>query len=155
MTLPELVKTRLLGALGQKLLSVNILVHVFSEKKDTSPQQIGLFFDGCAPIRMYGGNNGASLCVSLGDVVGVDLGEYGKQIVFCASSEPCFSSVVGRRLVSVSTIHSSVENELIGLFFLFDDEACLSILNLGDEIFVYGKIPEEIIAGEGLSLILL
>ncbi|MEF9672754.1 hypothetical protein QNM99_12630 [Pseudomonas sp. PCH446] len=51
--------------------------------------------------------------------------------------------------MSVSTIQSSVENELIGLFFLFDDEACLSILNLGDEIFVYGKIPEDIVAGEG------
>ncbi|NWD78734.1 hypothetical protein HX890_31970 [Pseudomonas gingeri] len=52
-------------------------------------------------------------------------------------------------------MNASAGRELIGLFFSFDNEECLSILNLGDELFVYEKIPEEIVTGEGLSLILL
>ncbi|WP_256347281.1 hypothetical protein [Pseudomonas gingeri] len=145
----------MLDVLGRKLLSTDVLMHVYAGKKDTYPQQVSFLFDGYMPMRIYGGGNGESLCFSLDDIVGVDLGEYGGQVVFNASGEPCFSKVVGQRLVSVSTVNASAGRELIGLFFSFDNEECLSILNLGDELFVYEKIPEEIVTGEGLSLILL
>lgn len=155
MDLPKIMISWLLAALGRKLLSASVLIHVLAVKKDIFPQEVGLFFEGHVPARIYGGSNGASLCLSSGEVVGCDLGEYGKKVVFCASDEPCFSNVVGQRLVSVSTVKSSVENEMIGLVFSFDNETSLAILNLGDELFVYTKIPEEIIASEGLIFILL
>ena len=42
---------------------------------------------------------------------------------------------------------------MVGVALSFDNGFCLSILNLGDELFIYDEIPEEIVISEGLSLI--
>ncbi|MDE3739083.1 hypothetical protein PSH28_20980 [Pseudomonas resinovorans] len=153
MRLPELMISWLLTVLGKKLLSVSALFHVFASERDSFPQEVGLLFEGSEVGKLYGGRDGASLSFSLSPIVGCDLGEYGKQDIFCVSGEPCYSSVVGRKLASASLVQSSVEEAVVGVVLSFDSGPCLSILNLGDELFVYNKIPEKIVISEGLSLI--
>lgn len=153
MELPELMISWLLTVLGKNLLSVNALFHIFASERDSFPQEVGLQFDDAELGRLYGGSDGASLCFSLSPIVGCDLGEYGRQDAFCVSDEPRFSSVVGRELASASLVESSAEEAVIGIALSFDNGARLSILNLGDEIFIYDEIPEEIVISEGLGFI--
>ena len=153
MRLPDLMISWLLTVLGRKLLSVNALFHIFASERDSSPQEIGFQFDDAEFGKLYCGSDGASLCLSLDAIVDCDLGEYGRQDVFCISDESCFSNVMERRLVSASLVQSSVEEAVIGIALSFDNGACLSILNLGDELFFYGEIPEEIMISEGLGFI--
>lgn len=142
----------LLAVLGKKLLSANALFHVFSSERDSAPQEIGLLFENSEIGKVYGGPDGASICFSLNPISNCDLGEYGRQEIFCISGELYFSDVVGRDLVSASLVQSLAENVVIGVVLSFDDDFCLSILNLGDELFIYDEIPEEIVISEGVSL---
>lgn len=153
MNSPGLMIDWLLTVLGKKLLSVNALFHVFSSERDSAPQEVSLQFENSQIGKFYGGPDGASLCFSLNPISNCDLGEYGRQDIFCISGELYFSDVVGRKLVSASLVHSLVEGVVVGVALSFDNGFCLSILNLGDELFVYDKIPEEIVISEGVSLI--
>ncbi|UMZ12297.1 hypothetical protein I9018_00890 [Pseudomonas sp. MPFS] len=150
---PELMVSWLLTVIGKKLLSVSALFHIFASERDSFPQEIGLFFEYSEVGKLYGGRDGASLSFSLSQIVGCDLGEYGKQDILCVSDEPCYFSVVGRKLASASLVQSSVEEAVIGVVLSFDSGTCLSILNLGDELFVYDEVPEEIVISEAVSLI--
>ena len=142
----------LLTVLGKKLLSVNALFHIFDSERDSAPQEVGLLFENSEIGKLYGGSDGASICFSLNPISSCDLGEYGRQDIFCISGELYFSDVVGRRLVSASLVQSLAEDVVIGVALSFDNGFCLSILNLGDELFVYDEIPEEIVISEGVSL---
>lgn len=153
MNFHELMITWLSTVLGKKLQSVNALFHVFSAERDTAPQEVGLLFENAEIGKLYGGPDGASLCFSLIPISSCDLGEYGRQDIFYISGEPYFSDVVGRKLVSASLVQSLAEYVVVGVALSFDNGFCLSILNLGDELFVYDEIPEEIVISEGLSLI--
>ncbi|MCH5548606.1 hypothetical protein ACQJ22_27330 [Pseudomonas fragariae (ex Marin et al. 2024)] len=148
-----LMNAWLLTALGKTLISVNALFHVFSSERDSAPQEVGLLFENSEIGRIYGGPDGASICFSFNSISSCDLGEYGRQDVFCVSGEPYFSDVVGRRLVSASLVQSLAEDAVVGVVLSFDNGFCLSILNLGDELFVYDDIPEEIVISEGVRLV--
>lgn len=54
--------------------------------------------------------------------------------------------------MSASLVQSLAEDVVIGVALSFDNGFCLCILNLGDELFVCDKIPEEIMISEGGSL---
>jgi len=153
MSSPRLMIAWLLTVLGKKLLSVNALFHVFSSERDSAPQEVGLLFENSEIGKLYGGPDGASICFSLNPISSCDLGEYGRQDVFNVSGELYFSDIVGGKLVSASLVQSLAEDVIIGVAFSFDNGFCLSILNLGDELFVYDEIPEEIVISEGVSLI--
>lgn len=142
----------LLTVLGKKLLSVDALFHVFLFERDSAPQEVGLIFENSEFGKIYGDPDGASTCFSLSPIRGCDLGEYGRQQVFRISGELYFSDVVGNKLVSASLVWSSRENVVIGVALSFDNGFCLSILNFGDELFVYDEIPEEIMISEGVRL---
>ncbi len=150
---PDLMTAWLLAVLGKKLLSVNAIFHVFASRRDPFPQEVSFQFYGSEAGKLYGGGDGSSLLFSLDPVVGCDLGKYGRQDVFCVSDEPYFLNVVEKKLVSASLVQSSVAEAVIGVALSFDDGSCLSVLNLGDELFVYDEIPDEIMRSEGVDLI--
>jgi hypothetical protein len=143
----------LLSVLGKRLLSVNALFLVFAAKRESEPQEICFLFEDSEAGRFYGGSDGASLCFSLNPIAECDLGEYGKLVTFCVSSEAYFSSVVGEKILSASLVHSSMDEAMIGVVLTFGSGSRLSILNFGDEFFVYNDIPLELIASEKLKFI--
>lgn len=74
--------------LGKKLLSVNALFHVFCFERDSCPSRgWPSLFEQSEFGRLYGGPDGASLCFSLSPISNCDLGEYGRQDIFCISGE--------------------------------------------------------------------
>lgn len=152
MNASRLMITWLLTVLGKKLLSVNALFHVFSSERDSAPQEVGLLFENSEIGKLYGKPDGASIFFSLNPISSCDLGEYGRQDISCISGELYFSDAVGRKLVSASLVQSLAEDVVIGGALSFDNGFCLSILNLGGELFVYDEIPEEIVISEGVSL---
>ncbi|AXA55784.1 hypothetical protein CEQ51_16460 [Pseudomonas thivervalensis] len=153
MRCPDLMTAWLLAVLGKKLLSVNAIFHVFASRRDSFPQEVSFQFYGSEAGKLYGGGDGSSLLFSLDPIVGCDLGKYGRQDVFCVSGEPYFLNVVEEKLLSASLVQSSVAEAVIGVALSFDGGSCLSVLNLGDELFVYDEIPVEIMRSEGLDLI--
>ncbi|BDB19136.1 hypothetical protein cym2001_25010 [Pseudomonas sp. CYM-20-01] len=155
MSISYLMNAWLVRALGRKLLSVNALLHVFESYRGSIPQEVSLRFEDLESGRLYCGSDGVSLCFSEAPIAECDLGEYGKLIDFCVSSGSYFFDVVGLRLLSVSAIKSSVECKVIGVLLLFEYDSFLSILNLGDELFFCDRVPDEIIASEGLTFVLL
>lgn len=152
MTFTGPINTWLLTVFGKKLLSVNALFHVFSFERDSAPQEVGLLFENSQMGKLYGGSDGTSLYFSLNPISSCDLGEYGRLDIFCISGDIHFSDVVGSRLISASLVQTSAEDVVIGVVLSFDNGFCLCILNLGDELFVYDEIPEEIMTGEGVRL---
>lgn len=153
MSSPEFMIAWFQKVIGKKLVLVNALFHVLGSERGSSPQEISFQFDASEPGRLYCGSDGASICFSLSPIVGCELGEYGEQVVYCISSESCFSNVVGDRLISASSINSSAEEAIVGISLSFYKGCQLSVLNLGDELYVYGEVPEEIIISEGLEFI--
>jgi len=149
----ELMASWLLSVLGRSLLSANALFHVFASVRSEKPQDIALLFEGTVLGKFYGCSDGASLCFSLGPLVECDLGEYGQLTIFCVSDEACFSSVVGKKLVSASFVCGSMNKITLGIVLSFDTDSRLSILHLGDDIFVYNDIPLELIVSEKLRFI--
>ncbi|MEZ1318098.1 hypothetical protein QIW53_18920 [Pseudomonas fluorescens] len=153
MSLPDIMTDWCLGVVGNKLLSVNALLHVFGSERSSAPQEISLQFENAQAGRIYCGSDGFTLCLSNEPIIECDLGEYGELTNFCISDDGCFADFIGLRLLSASVIQSSACGKIIGINFLFESDCCLSILNLGDELFVYEEIPQEIIASEDLELI--
>jgi hypothetical protein len=149
----ELITSWLLPALGRNLLSANALFHVFASKKGMA-QEISLLFEDYEPGKFYGCSDGESLCFSLAPLVECDLGEYGQMTIGCVSDEACFSNVVGKKLASASFVRNSMNRITLGVVLSFDMGFSLSILHLGDEIFVYNDIPLELIVSEKLNFIL-
>ena len=155
MRLPNfgLMTSWLLSVLGKDLLSVNALFHVFASIRSEDTQDIALLFEGSVPGKFYGCSDGASLCFSLSPLVGCDLGEYGQMTIFCVSDEIPFSSIVGKKLASASFVYSTMDKIMLGIVLSFNMDTCLSILHLGDRIFVYNDIPLGLIASERLKFI--
>lgn len=127
MNSPGLMIAWLSTVLGEKLLSVNALFHVFATERDSTPQEIAFFFENSDAGKVYGGPDGASICFSLDPISSCDLGEYGRQDIFCISGELYFSAVVGRRLVSASLVQSLLEDVVAGVALSFDNGLGISI----------------------------
>ena len=149
----ELMTSWLLSVLGKCLISVDALFLVLATKREPEPQEICFLFEDSEAGKFYGGSDGASLCFSLNPITECDLGEYGKLVTFCVSNETYFSSVVGEKILSASLVHYSMDEAMIGIVLTFSSGSRLSILNLGDEFFVYNDIPLDLIASEKLRFI--
>lgn len=126
------------------------MYHVLDSERDSFPQEIEFLFSGAQVGKVFGGSNGADLLFAQEAILSRDLGEYGRLDRFCVSDDFCFSKAVGSVLVSVLLVGSMVEDAIIGVSLSFSNGGILSVLNLGDEFFVYDHIPDNIRVSERL-----
>lgn len=77
--------------------------------------------------------------------------EYGSVKIFCVSKRDCFTDVIGQNLLSINAVVTQEDRKVIGIQMLFSENTKLSILNLGDELFVFNNIPEKLISEENLT----
>ena len=153
MKLPELLPRWLQSAVGRKLLTVKGSFHVFNSERNQFGDEFEFFFEEGQHGKIFGNSDGASLRFSFDPADEFDMQEYGAAVVFCVSNDPCFVDVVGRQLVSAFAVVLSIEDVAIGVQLQFSENKKLSILNLGDELFVFNEVPEDLINEEKLIFI--
>ena len=98
--------------------------------------------------KIYGSSCGDALHFSFDPLAEFDMEEHGSVKISCVSNEPCFMDVVGCNLESAFVVKSlqfeDAEDEL-GVQMQFCGNHKLSILNLGDELYIFNEIPEKLI----------
>jgi len=141
------------NSIGKPLSQAKALFHVFNGTCDAMPQEIFLLFGECEFGKVHCSSDGESISVSLSALVGSDLGEYGRNEIFSISKNKPFVEVMQKKLISVSVLCSPEHKKEVGIFFVFENNHSFSIINLGDELFVFDCLPENIVTEEKLSLI--
>lgn len=151
MELSNLLKEWLLRVIGKRLLSVCGLFYVFEDERVYPAQRLCFCFEDSHVGSVGCAIDGMSLDFSLSAMVNVDLGEYGREEVFPILTEELFG-VIGGRLISAYLVYSSASEAFSGVSLVFE-EGGVSILNLGDELYVDKTILPDIVVSEGLKFI--
>jgi hypothetical protein len=137
---------------GKKFISATGLFHIFNNQIDKSAQEIGLIFEDAKFGKLFCGSDGETLCYSSKNIASCDMEEYGRQEIISMSDDIILRNVIGKKLSSVDFIYSCFSDKVMGILFLFNDNS-FSIMNLGDELFVYKNIPKHIFLEENLKVV--
>ncbi|NRN29310.1 hypothetical protein [Photorhabdus heterorhabditis] len=142
------------GIIGNRLKSVQGLVYILHVEDIEHPQELLFEFEGAGVSRKIScSQDGSSLVVCNKPMLESDLGEYGKQIIKDISQHPIFNELIGRKLSRFNAIYSEIEQCVIGFNFIFYSYGQISLLNLGDEIYIYNDIPECIFLEGRITLV--
>ena len=148
------LKNWLSRAINSKLIAVFALIYMYDGLKDyKNPQELSLELSKSDGGRLACGEDGRSIDWIEGELKEADLGELASQYVEDVSDFPEWKEVVGKIIVDAKLIYSSIENCLIGFSLSFEGGLNVSIVNLGDEIFVYRSIPEIVSMEQGITFI--
>lgn len=137
--------------LGRRLISVLALVYTYDgEKEFENPQELDLQFLSCGHGKLVCSYDGSSIEWQDNYIHEVDMEEFGQQLLENVSNRSIWNSVVNKMLLDAELINSIVEDSVIGVRFSFENRETISVLNLGDELYVYRDIPEEVIIDQGV-----
>jgi hypothetical protein len=133
-----------IGIIGNRLKSVQGLVYMLHVEDIEHPQELFFEFEGAGISRKIScGQDGSSLVVCNKPMIDGDLGEYGKQIIKDISQHSIFNiqysifnGLIGQKLSCFNAIYSEIEQCVIGFSFIFYNYGQISLLNLGDEIYI-------------------
>lgn len=137
--------------IGKRFKSVWGLVYVLDVEDIEHPQALQIIFDGGLLKTISCASDGAKLLLRDVPMVESDLGEYGKQIIKDISINSIFGDAIDKELCRLSIIYSETEQGIIGLNFYFSNFVTINVINLGDEINIYGEIPKNILNEERIS----
>jgi hypothetical protein len=146
-------KLWLSSLIGEKLVSVIGLFHIFNNQVNGLAQEIGFMFENVKFGKLFCDSDGETLCYSSKRIVVCDMKEYGRQETISMYDNFIFKNAIGKRLSSINLIYSCLSNKIIGTLFLFEHGISFCIMNLGDELFVYEDIPKHIFLEENLKTI--
>lgn len=138
---------------GNKLKSVYGLVYSYNESDSLDDvQEILMEFEGLPCLmKVSGGGDGASIVLTTSPLREVNMEEYGMLVIKRISSNTLFANAIDRKVVSFHCIYSGVEKVTAGVGFEFDNAMKFSIMNLGDQLFVFNEIPTDICKSERLA----
>lgn len=144
----------LLSSLGKRLVSVFALVHVYNNEKDFHTfQEISISFLSNDNGKLFCGGNGSSIEWSNSDMQENDLGEYGKNVIQDISKMNPWNTCLNEILKDVKMLYSSVEKSEIGILLEFSNDSHVSVINLGDDIYVFDSIPDNIMESQKITLL--
>ena len=127
--------------IGERLLEVKGVIYFFETPDLEHPQQLQLIFSNTEKAFSFRcGKDGSTLELTDSPVQENDLGEYGKEIIMDISSSMSFVDCIGNPLLKVYSIFSSIEGAYIGVKLVFDGDLNLIVLNIGDEINIFGSL---------------
>lgn len=138
---------------GKNFRSVHGLVYSYNESDSLNDvQEILMEFEGLPYLmKVSGGGDGASIVLTTSPLREVNMEEYGKLVIKRISSNTLFANAIDRKVVSFYCIYSGVEKVTAGVGFEFDNAMKFSIINLGDQLFVFNEIPTDICESERLA----
>ena len=137
--------------IGKRLSGVRGLIYVFETPDFEHPQQLQFIFSNTEKIASFRcGRDGSTLEVTDFPVQGIDLGEYGKEVIMDVSNLPLFVDYIGKSL-KVYSIFSSVEDAYIGIKLVFESGLCLIAINVGDELNISDFLSSSYEHDEGIK----
>jgi len=128
---------------GLILVDIKALVFVFEGKPDmNAPFSISLCFEGIlSDCQITTSPDGSTLHLKHKPLEPIDMKELGSGGIFNLSNIVPFKRVIGRRLKQICSIYSNHENQEIGARLVFGGNAELVLINNGDELKFFDKIP--------------
>ncbi len=139
-------------SIGQKLISVLALIYVHEGVKDfDNPQELSLKFSSTGYGKFKCSYDGASIDWQEGELHGIDMDEFGSEVVEDLSGFKLWQRVLDKVLVDAELLYSSIEDTFIGVKLSFNGDNYVSVINLGDELFVYQDIPEEVMNDQRIT----
>ncbi|WP_409308718.1 hypothetical protein [Pectobacterium sp. B1J-3] len=140
------------SVIDEHLLDVRGLIYVFDKPDFYHPQKLQFIFSNTEKLFSFMcSKDGSSLELTDSPIQESDLGEYGKEIIMDLSNITLFIDYIGKRLLEIYSIFSSVEDAFVGIKFVFEGDLNLIIVNLGDEINIFNSLPPLYEHDEGIK----
>lgn len=138
--------------IGERLSGVRGLIYVFEKPDFEHSQQLQFIFSNMENKASFRcGKDGSTLEVTDFPVQGNDLGEYGKEVIMDISNLPLFVDCIGKSLLKVYAIFSSVEDAYIGIKLVFESGLSLIAINVGDELNISDSLSSSYEHGESIQ----
>jgi hypothetical protein len=136
------IEDRVKGRLGKRLSYVRASLFEFENEIDyANPQGLELGFLNAKNGVIACDEDGYSLAWTDGVLDSFDMGGAGKRIVQDMSNLEPWARALNDVLVSAETLVDVPYQKIVGIELHFSNTQ-IQMVNLGDEIFVYEKIPE-------------
>ncbi len=140
-----------LGVVGKKLLGISGLIYILDVPDFEHPQQLQFVFSKAANVSsLKCGKDGSTLEFTEHPMQEKDLGEYGKEAIIDISHIHPLSNFIGKTLLKVFLIFSSVEDAYVGLRLVFENHLSLFVMNIGDEINIFETLSTSYEKNEGI-----
>lgn len=137
---------------GSKVTSILLLLHKIEDEVDFEhPVEVCLKFDNEELLTIQCARNGQSIDITSEHPKEIQMEELGDYVIAELPTDSNLNNLVGSRLVKISEVYSEYCKSVIGLFFE-TSRSKSSILNLGDELFIFSDIPSGVISEEKLII---
>ncbi|MEQ9898428.1 hypothetical protein ABRP59_02185 [Pectobacterium punjabense] len=128
------------------------VIYAFETLDLEHPQQLQFIFSNTEVIVSFRcGKDGSTLELSDSPIQGNDLGEYGKEIIMDVSNSRLFVGYIGKTLLKIYSIFSSIEDTYIGIKLVFEGNLSLIVVNVGDEINIFDSFSSSYEHDEGIK----
>ncbi|GKW35878.1 hypothetical protein [Pectobacterium versatile] len=140
------------SVINERLLGVRGLVYELDTPDFYRPQKLQFIFSNTEKLfSLMCSKDGSSLVLTDSPIQESDLGEYGKEVIMELSNITLFIDYIGKRLLEIYSIFSSVEDAFMGIKFVFEGDLNLIIVNFGDEINIFNSLPSSYEHDEGIK----
>lgn len=119
----------------------------------SSIQELQIIFENKEKMILSSASDGESILIKDTELKEIDMDVFGKFIIEDLSDDIFFNKFLNISLNCCNFIYSNRDSINVGVCFSFINNTFLYILNLGDELFFYDKLPREIELEEELILV--
>ncbi|MFW7526308.1 hypothetical protein ACODM8_19530 [Vibrio ostreicida] len=123
-----------------------------TERDLSSPQELLFTFEGGSQVRIKCDQDGESIHFDNQTPVEANMAEYGQNMLCNCSNDNNFEYGIGRTVDQIELIVS--DKIIFGLLMTFEGARSFTIINLGDELYVYDELPKNILEEEKWQRIL-
>lgn len=136
---------------GKKVSSIFFLVHsIGNEFDDAHPTEICFECESEVLLTLKCANDGQSIAVSGKRPLEVNMDELGCNKLINVPINSALNKIEGSRITDMQKIYSGYSNSTLGIKIITDNVTS-NVLNLGDELFIFSEVPQDIVAEEEIT----
>lgn len=137
--------------IGCKVIEINGLVYFYNDERGDI-QELQIIFEGEKRVTLKC-VLGEKILVSDIELKAIDMENFGKLVIENLFDDKKFCKFLNSTLMGCGFIYSQWAQRNIGVAFSFSNGELLNVLVLGDELFFYEKVPNDIQKEEELVII--